>query len=1071
MGELAEEVDERLGKLAANPRASDKIVRALGAIPVHLKVDDEEAWLGVVEKRLARLDGRPQIGRPVSIETRRVNLLALANGEVTVKDALQDGRLVVVADARVLPDVQRALEVYVATVPPRESAPFATLQVAPAMHPDAERVLKVRAPRVTIFGAGITGLTAAHELVERGFYVQVVERLAHPDQNVGCQVGGIARTVYHRLPMPGGPDEPRETPKDQEYNPSRRGGGRPDASGMIRAEKPRNVRDHLDFAAGAEKADDRLLDRWGRTNEDRFARIVARLEAFAAELADGAEGSLPVEVRAHYRGAEGAELAHLRAKHVVERLRAAGVPESIALLPRAVEHTRPWVYPADKKIGLCAWEDRVDFRVVERRAPGEHGYRFFPSCYRNLFDTMRRTPVFDARGEETGRTAFDNLVPTGTMAVITPDGGEPIAVPRRRSPSLEAVRDLLARFQDQLHFTQRDLALFQIRLFTYLTSCSARRAGVYEKSSWRDWIRVDDFSEGFRDFLLDAPQTNVAMNADVIDARTHGNFTVQLLLDQATSGETVDMTLNGPTTPAWLSPWKDYLKRQGVQFFRGNLDAIVPDGEGGLVPRFGAPPHDREVGASTPPGPIPDPRRVPGYPVDQDTEGTGEALHVFDAPAAGDGAKRPKPPPDIGVEPLPEGNVRYARESDYYLLALPLEAVWDVTSGLDDVKLDGDLAKLRTWRIEIEAETDQPFERWRHDMPRDKAGVGVGPFRDFGGVQFFFPNGQRFGLEGHVYFPQTRWGLSAISQAPYWRVRRVLANHGYLAGMSVDLGQWYGLGEKVYKPAIRCSPGEIAGEVWAQIATRFHPDLAAVLAPPLWYSVDPYLHFGPRGVARNAAPFLINRPEDCPRRPGTVLPPRPWVKRPGESPPTLPGVPPAEQRIARLLTSGIFYGISAGRWMVAGPHMKTHTRMNTMEAANESARHAVNTILVHLASQERPPLPKKDAPAVPPAGTLMGDFCRVWDPEENEIEDLAPLKRLDERLYEKKLPHMAEILQLERLADLVESRYEPEHVQTILDEIAGAVEGEVRRQGGQGVHFLMKELDRIRERVMGKAGR
>src|SRR5688572_33208970 len=35
-------------------------------------------------------------------------------------------------------------------------------------------------PIVTIFGGGIAGLTAAHELVERGFYVQLIEQASDP---------------------------------------------------------------------------------------------------------------------------------------------------------------------------------------------------------------------------------------------------------------------------------------------------------------------------------------------------------------------------------------------------------------------------------------------------------------------------------------------------------------------------------------------------------------------------------------------------------------------------------------------------------------------------------------------------------------------------------------------------------------------------------------------------------------------------------------------------------------------------------------------------------------------------
>jgi hypothetical protein len=56
--------------------------------------------------------------------------------------------------------------------------------------------------------------------------------------------------------------------------------------------------------------------------------------------------------------------------------------------------------------------NRVEFEIVEQIIPGEHGFRFFPTFYRHLFDTMRRTPILDADGAGTGSTAFDQLVPT-----------------------------------------------------------------------------------------------------------------------------------------------------------------------------------------------------------------------------------------------------------------------------------------------------------------------------------------------------------------------------------------------------------------------------------------------------------------------------------------------------------------------------------------------------------------------------------------------------------------------------------------------------------------------------------
>jgi glycine/D-amino acid oxidase-like deaminating enzyme len=61
---------------------------------------------------------------------------------------------------------------------------------------------------VAVFGAGVAGLTAAHELVERGYQVTVYERKAlggqssnHPSAQLGCEpAAGRARlSVFPRL--------------------------------------------------------------------------------------------------------------------------------------------------------------------------------------------------------------------------------------------------------------------------------------------------------------------------------------------------------------------------------------------------------------------------------------------------------------------------------------------------------------------------------------------------------------------------------------------------------------------------------------------------------------------------------------------------------------------------------------------------------------------------------------------------------------------------------------------------------------------------------------------------------
>ena len=106
---------------------------------------------------------------------------------------------------------------------------------------------------VTIFGAGIAGLTAAHELVERGFHVQVWEKASderHPDR--GCDVGGLARTQWGAVTWP----EERRVDVLKDPNDKRDWASRRTTSVTFVPE-----RFYLRFAAGRFERDDPWAER------------------------------------------------------------------------------------------------------------------------------------------------------------------------------------------------------------------------------------------------------------------------------------------------------------------------------------------------------------------------------------------------------------------------------------------------------------------------------------------------------------------------------------------------------------------------------------------------------------------------------------------------------------------------------------------------------------------------------------------------------------------------------------------------------------------------------------------
>ncbi len=586
---------------------------------------------------------------------------------------------------------------------------------------DAKR-RPARAPIATVFGAGIAGLSVAHELIERGFTVQVVEAFEDFDDEYACLVGGMAANQYGRIPaeiedlhpylfkpqrtgndradqsedgapgvrvwletsspspardlhvsvagsarlrvpyvggeappallarltsailtLPGvhaaaHPSEantlvvtssvPAERPEvlvEEELAP-----GRFEPSAYVRVESTAGIaplracsmqRVQQRVALAQRIQLDRsvvpntpspwipLTDEHGFDNGQKLDAIVRQLQrawalnqAAFARLRDEQVGDPPaakdfwlsarmqrrevllVEVRGHTDrdGEEGANRALSLAW--AELVKAELVLRNGLLLDPIPDLAQRLV-----AVGLGSAEpignqhrasgrrrdNRVELRIVENRIPGEHGYRYFPGFYWHLFDTMKRTPILDRDGQETGATAYDQLVPTETIDLALAKGRAPETIPVERPRSLEALRKLVRLHldPDRLGVSERDLLRFQLKLLKFLTGCPARRT-EWEKQTWWEFLDGDGYSEPMRRILMDTPEALIAMNALETDAHSQGLIYVHILMESLGSGEPANRTLNGPTTDAWLRHWKRYLKRQGVRFFIGRLDSL-----------------------------------------------------------------------------------------------------------------------------------------------------------------------------------------------------------------------------------------------------------------------------------------------------------------------------------------------------------------------------------------------------------------------------------------------------------------------------------------------------------------
>jgi len=203
---------------------------------------------------------------------------------------------------------------------------------------------------------------------------------------------------------------------------------------------------------------------------------------------------------------------------------------------------------------------------ARKNLPGEHGFRFFPSFYKHVTDTMKRIPY---PGNATG--VFDNIV-WGTRAQIARNGKMSIIAVARYPQTLDDwVTTLVAIINGrELGIPDAEVLFYVGRLLTLLSSCEERRIAEYEKIAWWDFIDAANKSVPYQQFLARGmTRSMVAIRAEEGSTRTVGDIGLQLTLGLLNPAVPLDRLLNGPTNEVWIDPWVEYLQSLGVEFHSG----------------------------------------------------------------------------------------------------------------------------------------------------------------------------------------------------------------------------------------------------------------------------------------------------------------------------------------------------------------------------------------------------------------------------------------------------------------------------------------------------------------------
>jgi uncharacterized protein with NAD-binding domain and iron-sulfur cluster len=194
--------------------------------------------------------------------------------------------------------------------------------------------------------------------------------------------------------------------------------------------------------------------------------------------------------------------------------------------------------------------------------PGEHGFRFFPSFYQHVIDTMDRIAV-------PGGTVKGRIRPSDQMGMEENNASYVFERhPPRDIGEFFQLTDTVGEFFGKTQVGEPDLARFSHAMLRFMVSCDERRVGQYEKITFWDFVGGDQCAPSFQKYIY-TTRFMVAMDPKNGSARTVASKGIQILADFFRNGTRTDGVLDGPTTERWLQPWYEQLAAKGVKFHFG----------------------------------------------------------------------------------------------------------------------------------------------------------------------------------------------------------------------------------------------------------------------------------------------------------------------------------------------------------------------------------------------------------------------------------------------------------------------------------------------------------------------